>query len=222
MNKIKSSSFILIFCCLSLTGCAKSVCNEVLQMRDAFSKLQAESTYETQEKFFLTFPKNWLEFIVFDHEMNDHYKEDFQPYVEAFGTLTHVNDTLYCRKLLGLVRGADLDADAPGALHKILHQTMGDKSYTNGEAKTCRSLIMLWLLSHELEGDIMRFWQFYWSSLYFEEDNGASNNYNFTPEYLRLHDVVSSQYPDMLDIMTTAFKYFHHGVIFLFDYSTTY
>lgn len=49
---------------------------------------------------------------------------------------------------------------------------MGDSSqvssYYTPHGKENMPFIMLWLLSRELKGDIMRFWQFYWSMLYFE------------------------------------------------------
>ena len=158
-----------------------------------------------------------------EYEVSNRYEEDISNYIEAFGELTAINDTLYCAKLIAVVRGAYYDADGPNYLYGLLHGVMGDSShvssYCTPHGKENMPFIMLWLLSRELKGDIMRFWQFYWSMLYFEEDGGVHNDYSFNDDFYRLRGIVEKEYPDMVEPMTIAYRYFHHGVIFLSDNS---
>ena len=96
---------------------------------------------------------------------------------------------MYCSKLVNLTCGTDLEADASNTLHALLHGVMEDYSCTiMFNEKENMLPIMFWLLSHELKGDIMRFWQFYWSSPFFEEDGGVYNRENFNRDFYRLQD----------------------------------
>ena len=213
---------ILMFNSLCLKGMSQQESYRLVELRSSYNQLASADTQKTQENFFWSFPQNWSEFLIMDYELSHHHKEDFSLYIKKFGELSAINDTLYCAKLIAITRGAALDADGPNMLHRLIHKTMGDDSQEincHTSNKTDNKLfIMLWLLSRELKGDVMRFWQFYWSSLYFEEDDGVCNDCSFNDDFYRLRDILVKEYPSMVESMTIAYQYFHHGVIFLTSY----
>ena len=192
---MKQYIIYFLFCFLALPNFAQIVeTNDVIRLRDAYNKLLSDKSPKAQAEFFMAFPENWSDFIIMDHELTYRYNEPFYLYIEDFGSLTAINDTLYCSKLINLTLGADLDSDGPNALHSVLHTVMEDPFFVtqNEGASNKRNMpaIMLWILSHQLKGDIMRFWQFYWSSLYFEEDSGVYNE-----DFYRLQEIVKKNIP---------------------------
>lgn len=209
--------FFLLFNCFVLNGIAQQESSRLTNLRKAYNQLSDTITQKAQENFFWAFPESWREFLFVDYVMTCH-NEDFSLYVDEFAKLaSDINDTLYCTKLIELTRGADYDCDCPNMVQSLLHVVMGDgsfSSYTGGD----KSDIMLSLLSRELKGDIMRFWQFYWSFLYHVEDGGANNDYSFNDDYYRLRDILVKEYPDMVEPMTIAYQYFHHEVLFISSY----
>lgn len=215
--------FFVLFNSFVLHGMALWDSCQAVELHKAYNRLKSDTTQKAQEDFFWAFPRNWNEYLIMEYEVSNRYEEDISNYIEAFGELTAINDTLYCAKLIAVVRGAYLDADGPNYLHGLLHGVMGDSSqvssYYTPHGKENMPFIMLWLLSRELKGDIMRFWQFYWLMLYFEEDGGVHNDYSFNDDFYRLRGIVEKEYPDMVEPMTIAYRYFHHGVIFLSDNS---
>jgi len=134
---------------------------QTVELHKAYNRLKSDTTQKAQEDFFWAFPRNWNEYLIMEYEVSNRYEEDISNYIEAFGRLTAINDTLYCAKLIAVVRGAYLDADGPNYLHGLLHGVMGDSSqvssYYTPHGKENMPFIMLWLLSRELKGDIMRF-----------------------------------------------------------------
>lgn len=212
--------FFILFNCFALNSMALGESPRLVELRRAYEQLMTDNTIKAQEDFFWAFPKSWREFLITDYEMARH-NENFYLYIDEFAKLTAINDTLYCAKLIELTRGADYDCDCPGMMQHLIHMVMGDNpdsslisSYEGGD----KSSVMLWLLSRELKGDILRFWQFYWSLLYYAEDGGLHNDYSFNDDYHRLHDIIVKKYPDMLKPMTIAYQYFHHGVLFIDSY----
>lgn len=222
---MKQYIIYFLFYLFVLPCIAQPKANEVIRLRATYNKLMSDKTPKTQAEFFMAFPENWSDFIIMDYELTHHHKEDFYLYIKEFGSLTAINDTLYCSKLINLTLGAGLDADAPNALHALLHKVMEDPSFVtqNEKANNKRNMpaIMLWILSHQLKGDIMRFWQFYWSSLYFEGDNEVYNDDNYNEDFYRLQEIVKKKYPHMLPPMTMAYQSFHHGILFISSYGNT-
>lgn len=215
--------FFILFNSFVLHGMAQWDTCRTAELHKAYNRLKSDTTQKAQEEFFWAFPRNWNEYLIMDYEVGNRNEENIYDYVEAFGGLTAIDDTTYCAKLISIVRGAYYDADGPNYLRSLLHGVMGDSSHESGyytpHGKENMPFIMLWLLSRELKGDIMRFWQFYWSKLYFEEDGGAGNDYSFNDDFYRLRGIVEKEYPDMVESMTIAYRYFHHGVIFLSSYN---
>lgn len=209
----------LLLNCFVLNSMAQNDTKRLTELRKAYNQLATDKTQKAKEDFFRAFPESWREFLITDYEMNRN-NVDFVSYVDEFARISSaIDDTLYCAKLLDLTHGAYYDVDCPGMVHKLLHGVMGDDSHLASYEGGDKSSVMLWLLSTQygpkLKGDILRFWQFYWSLQYFEESNGVHNDYSFNDDYKRLCDIVAKKYPDMLEPMTIAYQYFHHGVLFI-------
>lgn len=211
--------FALFLCSMASHGFAQTIETRISQVITAYNCLQAHLTPETQMAFFDSFPTNWNEFIIMEYELYRSSGESVNKYVEAYRNLTAVDDTLYCGKLMNVAFAGTYDADGSSLIQRLLHGIMGDKERGDMPKKGTFPHLMLHLLSQRLKGDILRFWQFYWSELYFEEDNGLGNDYCFNEEFCRLQKIVAKDYPDMLEAMTIGYLYFHHRVLFLGDYS---
>ena len=153
---------------------------------------------EKQEAFFNAFPCNWNEFITtygfcskngYDLTMYN----AAHSHIEALGSISLVNDTAYCRKLVNIAVGGTYDADAPNYFKSLLHRVMHGKMDA-----------MLYAVSQLRKGHCMQFWQFYWSS------NGKSDE--LEKEFARLYELNVGKYPDMMKTMEIAFHYFYNGV----------
>ena len=160
---------------------------------------------ENQLQFFDAFPCNWREFITtygFRSEIYGlcpHDGYDFTWYsaakshIEAFGSISLVNDTVYCRKLVNIAVGGTYEADAPNFFKSLLHRVMQEEMDA-----------MLYSVSLLRKGHCMQFWQFYWSS------NGKSDE--LEREFAHLYELNIGKYPDMMKMMEIAFHYFYNGV----------
>lgn len=208
----------LFLCGLFFQGFAQCIWPPPSNVITAYNKLVARNTPKTQMVFFESFPTYWDEFVILEYEVCRLSGEQVDKYVEAYRNLTVVDDTLYCRKLISLVCAGTYGGGGACLIHELLHGIMGDEEESRVPKKGAFPHLMLNLLSWRLKGDIMRFWQFYWSELYFEEDNGLGNDYSFNDEFCRLQKIVAKDFPDMLEAMTIGYLYFHHRVLFLGDY----
>ena len=157
------------------------------------------NTKERQKAFFEAFPNNWKEFIgTYQYMPNDDYDLTMychaQEHIEALYTrVTLISDSVYCRKLVDIAIGGQLDSDAPNYYKVLLHKIMWRKM--DG---------MLQAISKLRKGHQMQFWQYYWS-----------NNTKSKPletEYQRIVKLNSEDYPEEMKIMEIAFKYFYDGV----------
>ena len=160
---------------------------------------------ENQLQFFDAFPCNWREFITTygfssrilgqcPHDGYDYTKYNAsKSHIEALGSISLVNDTLYCRKLVNIAVGGIYEADAPNFFNSLLHRVMSKKMD-----------VMLYTVSRLRRGHCMQFWQFYWSS------NGKSDE--LEREFVHLYELNIGKYPDMMKMMEIAFHYFYNGV----------
>ena len=160
---------------------------------------------ENQLQFFDAFPCKWIEFIItygfcseivglspcdgYDLTMYSASKS----HIEALGSISLVNDTVYCRKLVDIAVGGTYEADAPNFFKSLLHLVMHKKMD-----------VMLYTVSQLRKGHCMQFWQFYWSS------NGKSSE--LEKEFTHLYKLNVDKYPDMMKTMEIAFHYFYNGV----------
>lgn len=160
---------------------------------------------ENQLQFFDAFPCNWREFITTygfssrilgqcPHDGYDYTKYNAsKSHIEALGSISLVNDTLYCRKLVNIAVGGIYEADAPNFFKSLLHRVMQEEMDA-----------MLYSVSLLRKGHCMQFWQFYWSS------NGKSDE--LEREFAHLYELNIGKYPDMMKMMEIAFHYFYNGV----------
>ncbi len=180
-----------------------------------YKALAADNSKENQTAFFNAFPKGAREFENLKDSMNLAESEtDLYNYIDAFGNLTETNDTLYCIRLLNLAIGLDYEADAINQFQQLLQTKMGfirKDSKKNADNNLCD--IILLVLSKTMKGDQMRFWQFYFSSLNHEEDNGAGNTGN-KAELSRLTAKMEKDYPDMINTVVSAHDHFANGLMF--------
>lgn len=191
------------------------------KLRAAYHELTARPDTEKQLKFFRAFPDTWGAFVSLDRHLafgTDDDKKYIYKYLNALKGLTAINDTLYCIKLMNLANGADLDADAPNMFHSLLHEKLGcHATGCNGQVASDRMMhTMFWLLSQVQKGEQMRFWQFYWSSIYHEEDGGSIDHRHDT-EVVRIRQMMEHCHPELIEPMTIAYEYFNGGIYFLSD-----
>ena len=157
------------------------------------------NTLERQRAFFDAFPSNWREFIgtyqyVSDKECDLTMYRCANEHIEALKTkMTQINDLDYCKKLVNIAIGAQLEADAPNHFQNLLHDAMWRKM--DG---------MLNAISKLRKGYQMQFWQFYWSN--------PVKSKSLETEYERLSKQMSDTYPEETKMMEIAFKYFYNGI----------
>lgn len=209
----------LLFGSLVLPARSYTRPQDVNALRESYDRLRADGSPANQRTFFVCFPSQWSDFTVMDYALDGKDGDAFYRYVEAFGELGSVDDSLYCDRLVGLAcSGANFGCDATGEFYGLLHTAMGDSSErsrnTGRYVKGDLSRPILRALSRMLKGEIFRFWAFYWSSLYFEEDGGAANDEGPDEEYFRIRALLEKDFPGMLETSEAAYRYFHHGVIF--------
>lgn len=205
---------ILLTCIFNSQSCAEKYYNsgDIKQLVNSYHALTSIRDSNAQASFFDCFPDTWLDFIRAEAFIADYDEEEFFSYVEAFGNLTAIDDTVYCAKLLSLCIGAQPAADGPNYLHVLLHKKMGRVTDVSIQSERLMQVILS-LLSHKLKGEIISFWNFYWSQTCFEEDGGAANDKLQRPELNRLLKILRRHYPEMEEPMTIAYRYFHYGVM---------
>lgn len=93
-----------------------------------------------------------------------------EEYIERLGQLKTINDSIYCRKLINLSIGANYDSDGLNFFLYILKDKMNDSKLFG---------IFIDLLSRPTwtKGEQLRFWMFYWSSVFcrarvYSKENG--------------------------------------------------
>ena len=197
MRKILLLVFLFFFIVLSANAQFFQV--DTAKLNTAYRALVNEpDKKENQLQFFDAFPSNWREFITtygfcskngYDLTM---YSAAYE-HIEALGSISLVNDTAYCRKLVNIAVGGTYEADAPNFFKSLLHRVMHEKMD-----------VMLYIVSQLRKGHCMQFWQFYWSS------NGKSDE--LEKEFAQLYGLNVDKYPDMMKTMETAFHYFYYGV----------
>ena len=191
-------SVLSLFVCCQVKSQYLPVNTEKLNESYQALLLQPNSI-ERQKAFFEAFPSNWGEFIgtyqyVPDKEYELTMYSSANEHIEALKTkMTQINDLDYCKKLVNIAIGAQLEADAPNHFQSLLHDAMWRKM--DG---------MLNAISKLRKGYQMQFWQFYWSN--------PVKSKSLETEYERLSKQISDTYPEETKMMEIAFKYFYDGV----------
>ncbi len=203
MKKRKLTKKILAFfivILISNTAFSQYFPVDTLKLNTAYRDLVNNSnTLERQQKFFDAFPNTWMEFIMtYQFVPNKDYNLTMyhlaNKHIQALGgKITLINDSIYCRKLVNIAVGGVWGADAPNYYKALLHRVMWQK--TDTMLKTIASL---------RKGNQFQFWLFYWSSIH--------KSKSLETEYKRLLKLNSGTFPQEMEMMTTAFKYFYNGI----------
>lgn len=218
---------ILPFMAFSAQNYAQCYEGEFDALCRSYDVLRTDSSKENQWLYFNAFPDNWDEFVLTERmlECNPSKGCNIDDYIAALFRLPAVNDTLFCIKMINISIGGRLDADGPNMFLHALHVRMGctvccPLSTEAGNREQSWDL-MLRLLSDISECDRLRFWQYYWSSLYHEEDGGHKDD-RHRPEMEWLKRRYRKQYPELMALSALAYKHFAGGVTFSGGYDPSY
>ena len=158
--------------------------------------IKGPRTYEKEKAFFDAFPTSWMEYILtYQYYRNRPYELDFSEHIEVFENLRLIPDSLYCDKLIFISIGGRWVADTPSALQRLLHRIMDKKS----------DVFFARLAKHR-KGIRLRFWQFYWSSLYRPTDGGSVRD-DYPKECELLKSKMIKKYPETVKAMEVALTY---------------
>ena len=160
MNKIVS--FLVVLVLWQTDVFAANADSIATSLHRAYRILNESPTEANQRIYFNAFPSTWRDFMRLEDQMDNLNGSDLHEYIKALEQLTAIEDTAFAAKLVNLSIGADYDADGANYMQSLIRRKMMDERFVS---------IVFWYLSNTLKGDQMRFWQFYWSSLYIEEDN---------------------------------------------------
>ena len=224
---LRKTVFTIPFLMLSTQICAQCYEGEFEKLRRSYEVLKTDSSAENQWLYFNAFPSNWNEFVLTERmlECNPSKEHNIDNYIAALFRLSAVDDTLFCIKMINLSIGGRLDADGPNMFLHALHGRMGCTvcspfSPKAGNRKQSWDL-MLRLLSDITECDCLRFWQYYWSSLYHEEDGGHKDD-RHRPEMEWLKKRYRKQYPELMAQSVLAYRQFAGGITFSGGYDSSY
>jgi len=189
--------------CIVVSASAQGWYVDTLRLKSAYADLVLhQQNYKAQKNFFESFPENWQQFISTYRYMGKEEGAEslyacYASHLAAFtNNLNLMDDYLYCSKVVELAIGAQLDADAPNMLQELEHQMMKDKT----------SLMMRIICQELTPADQMLYWQFYWSSVVFFKD--------YESESMELANTFSALYPEEVETMTIAHRYFNGHACF--------
>lgn len=211
---------VLMLALLPLRGYAFDIDSLISRINKTCKAVKLNNTKQNQNAFFCIFPSSarQLAFIE-DYILETDNNTDMHEWFESFENLTTIDDSSYCSKLISLSIGAQLDADAFNYLQLLLHRKLGcqvchkDETYDKINNLLIETLHQLNL---KTDGEIMRFWQFYFSSLWFEEDGHSVDN-SHKKELDRIISF-SNGNRKMQHIIKIAYKYSSNQVFFISQY----
>ena len=197
-TNMKRTFFTTLFLIIALTVTAQYFPVDTARLNKAYRTLeQGNRTAETEMEFLEAFPTTWLEFYMTYSYIND---ENFdismsqicsEHLITLLG-LSHVNDTLLCKKVVNLTIGMKDNGECTSVY----------QDYLIGYIFKNEDLIIN-TLSKLKKGHQMEFWQFCWSSTC--ECNRAEH---FNKIYNRNKD----KYPEEMEISRIAYQHFYEGI----------
>lgn len=207
---------------LSVLPCFSQGFTRAEELQVSYEKLLKNGSKENQQAFFDAFPRNASEFqdlCTMDGKSHKGNADVFA-YLNQFEGLTEIADSIVCVRLLNIAIGLNYDADGPNFFQSLLHRVMGCETCASRHgggnvgivAKKDRIPgIMFFLLNGIPVADQFRFWQFYWSSLYFEEDGGSVDD-SHNQELARIIALCRDKGASFVRTVVDAFSYFNGGV----------
>lgn len=176
-----------------------SVSSETLT--SAYAALAEKNNQENRQAFFDAFPKNWMEYIT-TYQYGSALYGQADRHVRALGEMagTMAADA-YCKRLVDLCIGGELDADAPNYLRALVMEVLQKDD-------DCRKGIFSYL-SKLRRGHRFQFWFFCLSNIV--------RSSSFEGEFARLNEYAKNCCPEEAEIMADAYKYAYDGVNFVYD-----
>lgn len=173
---------------------------DTAKLNNAYRHLLEEpNNLEAHETYFKIFPGSWKEYeMTYQILPYDNYDSSMHSvaykHLRAFGDkLTGIPDYPYCEKLVNIAIGMRLDTDVSRYYKDFLWEKMQTKMK-----------YIFSYLDRLRKGHRMEFWEFYWSS--------TTENKDSLKEFNRLKELYEKKYPDEIEIMAVAYKYFHNGI----------
>ena len=188
----------LLFSSIFSTATAQYFPVDTARLNNAYRILeQGICTEKTEMEFLKAFPTTWLEFYmtycnVPDEACDNSICDMCTEHTTALFCLSHINDTIKCKKIVDLTIGMKESGECTGVYQDYL------VGYIFKNEK-----LVLDYLSTLRRGHQMQFWQFCWSTVTeCDRIHDFENLYNRNKE----------RYPEEMEISCTAFQYFYDGI----------
>ena len=197
-TNMKRTFFTTLFLIIALTVTAQYFPVDTAKLNKAYMTLkQGICTEKTEMDFLEAFPTTWLEFYMTYSYINDEnydisMSQICSEHLITLLGLSHVNDTLLCKKVVNLTIGMKDNGECTSVY----------QDYLIGYIFKNEDLIIN-TLSKLRKGHQMEFWQFCWSSTC--ECNRAEH---FNKIYNRNKD----KYPEEMEISRIAYQHFYEGI----------
>lgn len=181
---------------------------DTAKLNRAYRALMKADTKANREAFFNAFPKNWMEYVgtyqCIDTYQYKEAKENLQcSYIneqvyKAFRKLNAIPKEAYCRRLIELSIGGREDQEGVAtALMSVLEEKMKEMPD-----------VFFSLLSGLKPGYQFYFWSFYWWAMYPDREESDALLKSLQGKY-------KSRYPEVVENMTGAYRYFCGNVFFV-------
>lgn len=188
----------LLFSSIFSTATAQYFPVDTARLNNAYRTLELGiCTEKTEMEFLKAFPTTWLEFYmtycnVPDEACDNSICDMCTEHTTALFCLSHINDTIKCKKIVDLTIGMKESGECTGVYQDYL------VGYIFKNEK-----LVLDYLSTLRRGHQMQFWQFCWSTVTeCDRIHDFENLYNRNKE----------KYPEEMEISCTAFQYFYDGI----------
>lgn len=188
----------LLFSSIFSTATAQYFPVDTARLNNAYRTLeQGICTEKTEMEFLKAFPTTWLEFYmtycnVPDEACDNSICDMCTEHTTALFCLSHINDTIKCKKIVDLTIGMKESGECTGVYQDYL------VGYIFKNEK-----LVLDYLSTLRRGHQMQFWQFCWSTVTeCDRIHDFENLYNRNKE----------KYPEEMEISCNAFQYFYDGI----------
>ena len=183
-----------------LTATAQNFPVDTARINKAYKVLMSgECTTETEMEFLEAYPTTWLEFYMtysFMYNEDDNYImcDMCSEHITTLISLTHINDTILCKKIVNLSIGMQETGECTGVFQSYLinYVLRNDK-------------LVLDYLSKLRKGYQMQFWQFCWSTV---------TECNWADVFVRLYNRNRLMYPKQMEMSRIAFEYFYDGIYY--------
>lgn len=188
----------LLFSSIFSTATAQYFPVDTARLNNAYRTLeQGRCTEKTEMEFLKAFPTTWLEFYmtycnVPDEACDNSICNMCTEHTTALFCLSHINDTIKCKKIVDLTIGMKESGECTGVYQDYL------VGYIFKNEK-----LVLDYLSTLRKGHQMQFWQFCWSTV---------TECNRIHDFENLYNRNKEKYPEEMEISCTAFQYFYDGI----------